>query len=87
MRDDFGQLIVGLLSSAHALGKGPSLVARPDPPEGSSFTSLASSPRTVIENSSTLEPVHSYSDVVPASSPVIDVKIEQESIVALDTGR
>lgn len=58
-------------------------MARPNPPEGSPLTSLANSPR-VIKNSSALESVCSYGDMVRASNPFRDVKVGQENIVALD---
>lgn len=59
------------------------VVARHNPPEGSPLTSLANSSR-VIKNSSVLESVCSYGDMVRVSSPFRDVKVEQENIVALD---
>lgn len=58
------------------------MVARPNPPEGSPLTSLANSSGVI--NSSVLESVCSYGDMVRVSSPFRDVKVEQENIVALD---
>ncbi|KAG1781814.1 hypothetical protein EV702DRAFT_1041572 [Suillus placidus] len=81
VRDDFGQLIVDLLSSAHAQGKGASLKAGPIDPLDSSLSLLASSPRTIMENPAALGPTRSYSEVVRASSPVSDQDVVQEGII------
>ncbi|KAG1775050.1 hypothetical protein EV702DRAFT_1047174 [Suillus placidus] len=81
VRDDFGQLIVDLLSSAHAQGKGASLKAGPIDPLDSSLSSLASSPRTIMESPATLGPTRLYSEVVHASSPVSDQDVVQEGII------
>jgi hypothetical protein len=77
VRDDFGQLIVNLLSCAHAQDKGASFMA-PEP-MGSPLTSVAGSPKTVTGSPSALKHVHSYSDVVRASSPVNDPWVVRES--------
>lgn len=58
-------------------------MVRPNPHGESLSTSLVNSPRA-MKNSSALESVCSYGDMVRASSPVRDVEVEQENIDALD---
>ncbi|KAG1719376.1 uncharacterized protein EDB91DRAFT_1340942 [Suillus paluster] len=85
VRDDFGNFIVNILSSAQITAEGPSSrAALPDSVE-SPLTSTGQSERTGSESPSALRPMHSYNDVVCASSPVSDPRVKQENTLALDT--
>ncbi|KAG1750779.1 hypothetical protein EDB19DRAFT_1676922, partial [Suillus lakei] len=83
----FGNLIVNLLSSNKTPVEGPGEIAvQPDPVE-SPLTSAGRSVEIDKEKNSVLRPVRSYSDVVRASGPVLDLRTERESTLALNALR
>ncbi|KAG1719770.1 uncharacterized protein EDB91DRAFT_1179744 [Suillus paluster] len=85
VRDDFGNLIVNLLSSVKTPVEGPRSPAEPPNAAGSPLTSEGRSYETENEIQPALRPVRSYSDVVRVRTPSVDPWVDREIRLAAST--
>lgn len=82
--DTFGDVVLNPLFSKNTPAEGPNPMGELPNSVESPLTSEGRSTRTENRRQSALESPRSYSEVVRACSPAIDIKVEQESNIALD---